>query len=82
MRICGDGVTLDEFTSKVTEDLVGAGFTVEKYCGFPLVKTSDSHDEIYRFLKFRTSIPCDRRIYAEGCIMLPAGANLKFFHGA
>ncbi len=75
-------MTLEEFTSKVMEELIAAGFQVERHCGFPLVKTPLGHEEIYRFLKFRTSFPCDRRIYAEGCLMLPAGANAKFFSGA
>jgi hypothetical protein len=71
-------MTLEEFTSKVMKELKDADFVVEEFQGFPLVKTPHNYADIYRFLKFRTSIPCDRRIYAEGCLMLPAGSNLHF----
>jgi hypothetical protein len=73
-------MTLAEWTKTVTDELKAAGFEVAEYQGFPLVKPSmsggiDGHLERVRLLKFTTTVACDRSIYAEGMIFLPAGSN-------
>jgi hypothetical protein len=72
-------VTCQEWTAKVTAELQAAGFDVIECCGFPLVKPNfdgsrAGHDERVRLLKFHTTLPTDRRIYAEGMLFLPAGS--------
>jgi hypothetical protein len=67
-------MTLSEWTSVVSSELRSAGFEVSEYRGFPLVKPGESHLEKYRLLKFSTSLPADRRIYAEGMLFVPAGS--------
>jgi hypothetical protein len=67
-------MTLKEWSQSVTDELKAAGFEVSDYQGFPIVPMQATHEERVRFLKFRTTAPSDRRIYAEGCLFIPAGS--------
>ena len=74
-------MTLEEWTESIVSELRQAGFDVEVYQGFPLAKpnvedTLEGHQERVRLLKFRTTLASDRRLYSEGLLYLPAGADL------
>jgi hypothetical protein len=78
-RACGPGpaergakVTLDEWTEQVKAELAQAGFSVSEHEGFPIVKMPESHFDRVRLLKFRTAMPSDRTVYAEGMLFVPA----------
>lgn len=66
-------MTLAEWTAQVTRDLSAAGYAVQEYQGFPLVKCPRTIAEGARLLKLQLSLPADRRIYAEGMLFVPAG---------
>jgi hypothetical protein len=75
-------MTLEEAVKDISDELRAAGFQVSDYQGFPLAQTNlaegmDAHMERVRLLKFRTRIPCDRRIYAEGMIFIPHPTTSK-----
>jgi hypothetical protein len=67
-------MTLEEWTTAILTELRAAGFQPTTYQGFPLLKRPEGYWETIRLLKFHTSLPCDRRIYAEGMLFVPAGA--------
>jgi hypothetical protein len=67
-------MTLEEWHTAILTELRVAGFQATTYQGFPLVERPDLFSEGVRLLKFQTSLPCDRRIYAEGMLFVPAGA--------
>ncbi len=64
-------MTLPEWTAAVSNELTEAGFEVEIRAGLPLVKIPKTHLEIVRFLKFKTTLAADKRLYAEGALFLP-----------
>lgn len=68
-------MTLAEWRAILTADLQKAGFTVKEYKGFPLVERPTAMEDGVRLIKFRGSLPADRRIYGEGMIFLPAGSE-------
>ncbi|HEY1800051.1 MAG TPA: hypothetical protein VGG46_03870 [Terriglobales bacterium] len=73
-------MTLSEWTAKISAELRAAGFTVTEYSGFPLVQPSmagdaNGHLERVKLLGFRTSLQCERRIYAEGMLFVPVEAR-------
>jgi hypothetical protein len=51
-------MTLTEWTDAIIADLKAAGFEASVHQGFPLAKTPVTHDEKYRFLKFRSHSFC------------------------
>jgi hypothetical protein len=68
---------LAEWTATVIAELKAENFSVLNYQGFPLVKPNMDGDwagymERVRLLKFRSTLPSYRRIYAEGMLFLPA----------
>lgn len=63
------------WADEVSAQLSGAGFTVKEYQGFPIVELPATHEETVRLLKFARTVGCDRRIYAEGMLFVPAGAG-------
>jgi hypothetical protein len=63
------------WASEVTGKLAAAGFAVKEYKGLPLVTIPETHEETVRLLKFARTVGCDRAIYAEGMLFMPAGAN-------
>jgi|GEM_PF-7097478 len=65
-------MTLQEWTQAVIAELKSAGFEAAEYQGFPMANTPPDAEK-YRFLKFRTTLPADRTIYAEGVLFTPAG---------
>lgn len=67
-------MTLDEWTARIIDELKAAGFGASVYQGFPLVAMPSTHEEGVRFLKFKPTLAADRRIYSEGCLLVPAGA--------
>jgi hypothetical protein len=67
-------MTLQEWTSLVTQDLERAGFAVGTHAGFPIVKCPATLAEGVRLLKLSVNPPADRRIYAEGMLFIPAGS--------
>jgi hypothetical protein len=69
-------MTLDEWSNQITGELVAAGFSVSLHDGFPLVKQPERFDEKVRLLKFRTSQPTDRLVYAEGMLFAPAAGRV------
>ena len=68
-------MTLPEWTKSIIDELTAAGFETSEYQGFPLVKIPTTHAEGVRFLKFHTTLPADRTMYAEGCLFVPAGSR-------
>lgn len=66
-------MNLKEWTAQVSKEFLAAGFEVTEYQGFPLVKAPPAMNEMIRFLEFKASIPVSRIMYAEGCILTPAG---------
>lgn len=71
-------MTQAEWTAAITEELRTAGYEVRELSGFPLVTVPKEHHAIVAFLKFRTTLAADRRMYAEGCLFLPAGSSVLF----
>jgi hypothetical protein len=67
-------VTLQEWTQSIIDELTAAGFEATTYQGFPLAPMPTTQQEGVRFLKFHTTLAADRRIYAEGCLFVPAGS--------
>lgn len=68
---------LTQWSAAVTGELVAAGFTVNLYRGFPLVKMPSTPDAIRRLLKLKLSLACDLTVYAEGGLFTPVGAMRK-----
>ncbi len=68
-------MTLGEWTAAVIEELKAAGFDAREHQGFPLVQRPEDFQEGVRLLKFHTTLPADREIYAEGMIFVPAGSR-------
>lgn len=66
-------MTLKEWGAVVSSDLAQAGFDVGQYGEFPIVKRPASMEETVRLIKFRTVLPAEKRIYAEGMLFVPAG---------
>lgn len=71
----GEMTRLAAWSEQITKELAAAGFAVSDYQGFPLVKRPAAFQDGVRVLEFRTSMPCDRTIYAEGMLFSPAGAK-------
>ena len=69
--------TFDEWTKQIIEDFRGAGFTVGSYLGFPLVEMPSVLAESVRLIKFHGSVSADKRIYAEGMLLVPAGSPVE-----
>jgi hypothetical protein len=67
-------MTLDQWTKDIKADLTAAGFEVTEYQGFPLVKRPARWDDGVRLLKFVPCYSCEKRIYAEGMLFVPAGS--------
>jgi hypothetical protein len=65
------------WASEVHTKLTGAGFTVEDYQGFPIVKIPETHAETVRLLNFAETVGCNRTIYAEGMLFHPAGMRIR-----
>lgn len=63
----------EQWARRVCDELRAAGFEVLEYAGFPLVLMPKTIVDTVRFLKFRCSVPISRRIYSEGCLIVPAG---------
>jgi hypothetical protein len=68
---------LETWTQLVSQELREAGFEVREYEGFPLAKSPESLEEKVRFLKFKTKVPADRTIYAEGVLFTTAGSAAR-----
>jgi len=68
-------MNLAEFTATLIKELKDAGFDVSEHAGFPIVKRPEKLEDGVRLLKFATSIPCERHIYAEGMIFFPFGTG-------
>lgn len=62
---------LQEWTKSVSDELKAAGFEVSEWNGLPMAQPPKEHLECVRFLKFRTTLPADRRMYAEGTVFVP-----------
>jgi hypothetical protein len=67
-------MTLSEWTGIVVNELRDLGYDVSIYQGFPLVKRPTDWDAGVRLLKLRLSVAVDKRIYAEGMLIVPAGS--------
>lgn len=69
--------TIEQWCAKVKEDLEAGGFTVDNFKGFPLVKMGPegSMEDRVKMLEFKVSLPCERRIYMEGMLFVPAGSG-------
>jgi len=73
-------MTLAEWTATLMAECAAEGWTVRAYPGgdqtsFPLVTRPEGLAEGVRFLKHRFSLPVERSIYAEGCLLLPPGSQ-------
>lgn len=69
-------MTLQEFTAAICAELREAGFDARELQGFPIVQRPEGMAEGVRLLKYQTKFcACDREIYAEGMIFLPAGSR-------
>lgn len=67
-------MTLQEWSAAVRAEFTAAGFEVSEYHGFPLVTCPADVESGVRLLKFRSQFPLDKRIYAEGMLLVPAGS--------
>ena len=69
-------MTKEEWVKDTVEAIEAAGFEVfypESLGGeIPMVKTPPQ-EKMYEFLKFKFPHPTNRRIFAEGVLLLPAG---------
>lgn len=68
-------MTKEEWVKDTVEAVEAAGFEVfypDELPGIPMVRTPPS-DKMYEFLKFKFPHPTNRRIFAEGILLLPAG---------
>lgn len=70
-----DSMKFEQWSDEISADLTAAGFRVEKYNGFPLVKRPDTMHETVRLLKFQCRYAVIRRIYDVGMIFLPDGTR-------
>ena len=68
-------MTLPEWTATIMAEARAAGFEVSEYQGFPLVQNPKDMIEGVRFLKHKFSMPVERSIYAEGCLLSPPGSQ-------
>lgn len=66
-----DQMSLVEWREIVMSEVRGAGFEVSEFHGWPLVKTPESFDDKYKFLKLRFTVPAVRTIYSEGVLITP-----------
>lgn len=63
--------TPDEWLDQIPKDLDAAGFTWRWKSGFPLVAMPKAQDDRVRLIKLPLTYACEKRIYAEGMLILP-----------
>lgn len=64
-------MTLPEWTAEMCGAVRQAGFEVDVRWGFPLVRTPPSLFEKIRLMELHLPWPCERRVYAEGMLLVP-----------
>lgn len=67
-------MTLEQWSAQMVEELRASGFSVSMYHGFPLVAKPEGFEDGVRLLKLQLSMPVEKRIYAEGALIVPAGS--------
>lgn len=68
-----DAMTLEEWSKATSEAVRAAGFEVEDYQGFPMVKTPAGFTEKVRLLDLDLPHGGTKRIYAQGVLITPGG---------
>ena len=66
-------MTLEQWTSEVTEEFQEAGFTVTEHLGFPLVAKPADLKETVRLIKFHGRWAVQKNMYADGMVLTPVG---------
>jgi hypothetical protein len=64
-------VTLAEWTAEMRGALKQAGFTVDEFMGFPLVRTPPTLEGKDRLLRLALPYGHEKRIYADGVLLVP-----------
>lgn len=64
-------MTLPEWTAEMRGALRQAGFTVDEFMGFPLVRTPPSLAEKDRLLRLTLPYEHEKRIYLDGMLLVP-----------
>lgn len=64
-------MTLAEWTAHAIAELKATGFEATEHQGFPLVATPPTLDGKRKLLDLRLSFSCEKRVYAEGVLLVP-----------